>query len=73
MSTSAPDVAEARWRKSSKSGGGGGAQCVELAYLADGEAVRDSKNPAAPPCRLSVGALRVLVSEVQAGRLDRPR
>jgi hypothetical protein len=36
------------WRRSSFSGGGGhgGADCVELAVLADGRfAVRDSKNP----------------------------
>lgn len=69
MSTSAPDVADGRWRKSSKSGGGGGAQCVELAYLAEGEAVRDSKNPTKPLCRLSEGALHLLVSDVRSGRL----
>ncbi|GAA2457637.1 DUF397 domain-containing protein [Actinomadura vinacea] len=37
------------WRKSSHSGGGGGAtDCVEMARLADGIGVRDSKNPAGP-------------------------
>lgn len=35
------DLARARWRKSSYSGGNNG-QCVELAYVG---AVRDSKNP----------------------------
>lgn len=72
MSTSAFDVAEARWRKSSKSGGGGGAQCVELAYLGAGAAVRDSKNTTGPVCRLDKEALRAFLSEVQAGRLDVP-
>jgi len=32
------------WRKSSRSGGGG-AQCVEVANLPVGAAVRDSKSP----------------------------
>ncbi|MEU4806725.1 DUF397 domain-containing protein [Actinosynnema sp. NPDC023587] len=32
-----------RWHKSSRSNAGGGAQCVELARLATGTAVRDGK------------------------------
>ena len=35
---------EAVWRKSSYSGGGGN-ECVEVAVLRDGAAVRDSKDP----------------------------
>jgi hypothetical protein len=39
------DVNSAAWRKSSYSGGNGGA-CVEVAVLPDGDlAVRDSKDP----------------------------
>ena len=41
ISPSAPDGLT--WRKSSRSGGG--AQCVELANLPVGAAVRDSKSP----------------------------
>jgi hypothetical protein len=39
-----PDLAQATWRKSSRSDNNGGA-CVEVAHLADTIAVRDSKNP----------------------------
>jgi hypothetical protein len=42
-----PDLNNARWRKSSRSGGNGG-QCVEVALLDGAIAVRDSKNPAGP-------------------------
>ena len=35
---------EAVWRKSSYSGGGGN-ECVEVAVVGDGAAVRDSKDP----------------------------
>jgi hypothetical protein len=52
-----------RWRKSSRSGGNGGA-CVELAHTL--AAVRDSKNPHGPVLRTDLGALLV---EVKAGRL----
>lgn len=39
------DLTKAQWRKSSRSAGGEGAACVEVAFI-DGEiAVRDSKNP----------------------------
>jgi len=43
--------AEGMWRKSSHSGGGN--DCVEIASVAVGTAVRDSKNPNGP--RLSFG------------------
>lgn len=40
----APDLSAAVWRKSSRSNGGG-ANCVEVAFVADVTALRDSKNP----------------------------
>ncbi|MBF6329095.1 DUF397 domain-containing protein [Nocardia transvalensis] len=41
------DLSEARWFKSSRSGGG--QDCVEVAFLDRGMVgVRDSKNPAGP-------------------------
>ena len=43
---------ERMWRKSSHSGGGN--DCVEIATVAVGTAVRDSKNPDGP--RLSFGS-----------------
>jgi hypothetical protein len=40
------------WRKSSRSSGGGNAQCVEVALAGGAAAVRDSKNPAGPTVAL---------------------
>src|SRR5262249_4963280 len=58
-----PDLSGATWRKSSRSGGNGGA-CVELANLG---AVRDSKNPTGPALRID---LPDLVATAKNGRLD---
>lgn len=57
------DLTGARWRKSSRSNGGG--QCVELANVG---AVRDSKNPTGPALAVD---LRALVAAVKAGHHDR--
>lgn len=46
-----PDLSRLAWRKSSRSEDNGG-QCIEIATLAQGAAIRDSKNP-------SGGTLRV--------------
>jgi hypothetical protein len=43
----APDRSRAAWRKSSRSGGSGG-DCVEVAGVDRGIAVRDSKDPQGP-------------------------
>lgn len=43
-----PDFSAARWRKSSRSGssnGGGGTNCVEVAYVEGSVGCRDSKRP----------------------------
>jgi hypothetical protein len=37
------ELSRARWRKSSHSGGGN--DCVEVAFVGGGAAVRDSKDP----------------------------
>jgi len=42
------DMGGARWRKSSRSGGEEGSNCVEVALLDAVAAVRDSKNPTGP-------------------------
>jgi hypothetical protein len=39
-----PDLSLAVWRKSSRSGGGGN-ECVEVAFVPGATALRDSKNP----------------------------
>jgi len=42
------DLAGARWRKSSFSGGESGSECVEVAFVGPAAALRDSKNPGGP-------------------------
>jgi hypothetical protein len=42
------DVSGVMWRKSSRSGGGNGDNCVEVAAGVEAVAVRDSKNAAGP-------------------------
>lgn len=54
-----------RWRKSSRSGGNGGA-CVELAHTLG--AVRDSKNPSGPVLR---GEIARLVVAIKADHIAR--
>ncbi|MFB4313674.1 DUF397 domain-containing protein [Actinomadura sp. 21ATH] len=55
------------WRKSSRSNGAGGA-CVEVAELAAGVGVRDSKAPDAGHLTLSPRAWVALLAETRAGR-----
>ncbi|MFC6882773.1 MULTISPECIES: DUF397 domain-containing protein [Actinomadura] len=45
------------WRKSSHSGSNGG-DCVELAYVRDAVAVRDSKDPGGPVLLVRRAVLR---------------
>ncbi|MCI3274839.1 DUF397 domain-containing protein [Streptomyces cylindrosporus] len=59
------DLTNARWRKSSYSGNTGG-DCVEVAHLEPGIAVRDSKNPAHGTLALSPEAFAVFVGYVSA-------
>jgi hypothetical protein len=55
------------WRKSSYSGGQG--NCVEVAPLRDGVAVRDSKNPSGPVLRFSANDWQAFVSNIKADKL----
>jgi Domain of unknown function (DUF397) len=55
------------WRKSSYSGGQG--NCVEVAPLRDGVAVRDSKDPQGPALRFPGDAWRAFVGAVKSGRV----
>ena len=55
------------WKKSSYSGGQG--NCVEVASLRDGVAVRDSKNPGGPVLRFSADDWQAFVASVKAGQL----
>jgi hypothetical protein len=57
------------WQKFSRSGGGG--ECVEVAYLADGgRTVRDSKDPAGPALRFIPAEWAAFTAEVRDGEFD---
>jgi hypothetical protein len=60
-----------RWRKSSYSGDS--ANCIEVAEIPSGRAVRDSKNPDGPILSYTVEAWRAFIAEVRQGLFDRPR
>ena len=58
----------ATWRKSTYSNGSGG-NCVEVADLPNGRAVRDSKHPEAPILVFTREAWRAFVQSIEAGEL----
>ncbi|HKN95995.1 MAG TPA: DUF397 domain-containing protein [Pseudonocardiaceae bacterium] len=60
---------EARWRKSSHSGGGN--DCVEIAEDAAGTAVRDSKNPDGPRLRFGAADWSAFLDGVSSAPLSR--
>ncbi|MFF5496275.1 DUF397 domain-containing protein [Streptomyces aquilus] len=73
-STTAPydvDLAQARWRKSSYSGGAN--DCVEVAELGGHTAVRDSKNISRGSLFFSKAAMRALVSGIASGAIGEHR
>ncbi|MFG2354368.1 DUF397 domain-containing protein [Streptomyces sp. NPDC048521] len=61
---SKPDLTRARWHKSSYSGSSGG-ECVEVASLTPGMAVRDSKNQHGPVLRFPTAAWSAFVESVK--------
>lgn len=64
------DLSNARWFKSSRSGGA--KECVEVAFLEAGMVgVRDSKNPTGPALVFDSGAWDSFTVEVAGGRFDR--
>lgn len=58
------DLTSVRWRRSSYSGNTGG-ECVEIADLESGIAIRDSKNPAHGILTLAPEAWAALVAYVR--------
>jgi hypothetical protein len=62
---------ELRWFTSSFSGGNGGS-CVEVAFLPDAVAVRDTKDRALPAHRFSAVRWSEFLAGVRAGEFDRP-
>jgi len=61
------DLADARWRKSSRSGAGN--DCVELVVARIGAAVRDSKNPEAGHVAFDSTGWDAFMGVVREGRL----
>jgi Domain of unknown function (DUF397) len=65
-------VDDTRWRKSSYSGGNGGA-CVEVAVLPDGaRAVRDSKDLGGPKLAFTADEWASFTAGVKTGEFDLP-
>ncbi|MEU6746329.1 DUF397 domain-containing protein [Spirillospora sp. NPDC046719] len=60
------------WRKSSHSGSGagGGQDCVEIAFLAGGRGIRDSKAPDAGHLTLSPDDFAQLIDRAKRGDLN---
>jgi uncharacterized protein DUF397 len=65
-----PDLSHAVWRKSSHSNGSGGI-CVEVAFVSDATAVRDSKDPSGPALIFNAHAFKGLLGKIKTGELDR--
>lgn len=63
------DIQRAVWRTSARSTGGGD-NCVQVADLADGVAVRDSKAPDSGALILPPPTWHTLIGRVKAGELD---
>ena len=64
----AADLADATWRKTSRSGANG--NCVEVADLTTAIAVRDSKNPTGPALVFSPADWRAFIDAAKSGVFD---
>lgn len=64
------DLNDARWRKSTRSSGGGSGDCVEVATVHDIVAVRDSKNPDAATLTFTPRQWRAFIADTKAHRFD---
>jgi hypothetical protein len=67
------DLSAATWRKSSRSNGNGGNNCVEVTFLDNDVAVRDSKNPDGPAVFFTAAQWGAFVTGAKGGRFDQHR
>lgn len=58
------------WRKGSRSNGNGGNNCVEVAFLDTGVAVRDSKNRLGPALMFTPAEWTAFVDSAKDGEFD---
>jgi hypothetical protein len=58
-----PDLANARWFKSTRSGNNG--SCVEVAFVGDVVATRDSKNPSGPALVVTPAAWTAFLATIE--------
>lgn len=63
----------AGWRKSSRSNGNGGNNCVEVAFLDQGVAVRDSKDRTGPALTFTAAEWDAFIGGAKNGEFDRPQ
>lgn len=66
------DLATARWKKARASNGNGGNNCVEVATLEQGVAMRDSTDPNGPHLEFSHTAWRSFLTGIRDGDFNRP-
>lgn len=64
------DLSSAKWHKSSRSNGGGGGNCVEVAGLPDQVLMRDSKDPTGPVLAFTRPEWSAFLVGVRAGEFD---
>ncbi|WP_328917256.1 MULTISPECIES: DUF397 domain-containing protein [unclassified Streptomyces] len=64
------DPTRARWFKSSYSNGQG--ECVEVAFMGEAIAMRDSKNPGGPALTFATDEFRTFVRHIGDGRFNQP-
>ncbi len=64
------DLSHAQWHKSSRSGSQGG-NCVEVAFVGEHIAVRDSKNPQGPKLLFTRGEWDAFLGGARDGEFNR--
>jgi hypothetical protein len=66
----AEQLNDAVWKKSSRSNGSGGNNCVEVAFLDTVVAVRDSKDQSGPALMFNPAEWAEFVNAAKAGEFD---